>query len=231
MAFLPRLTDDGDVSYVDESGLTAASYVPVSYEETDGETQVVQPSKGMPIVAGEGLVDGITTSIRVVDYAHHEVHSGSSYRIEHNASGGSGTKATVSFTTSDTAKWLHVIVTARGNVESVYTMGEGATITAASGTDYIPRNKNRNSTNTSTVISAGSAGGAGYATIGGTVTDFGTTLESLHFGSGKQQGGGERGTDEWILKQNTTYAFEVESQAVTSEVTCELHWYEHTNSN
>ncbi|MCP4540160.1 MAG: hypothetical protein GY832_23730 [Chloroflexi bacterium] len=173
--------------------------------------------------------DSSTNSLQTIEYEHHEIHSGSSYTMEHNAAGGSGTKATISFTTPNTTKWLHMVITARANVEAFYTLGEGATITGASGADYAPRNKNRNSANTSGVISAGSAGGAGNATIGGTVTNFGTTLEMLHFGKGRQQPGASHGENEWILKQNTTYAFEVETEAASSEATVELHWYEHTD--
>jgi len=173
--------------------------------------------------------DKTTGALITVTYAHHEVHDGSSYRASHSAAGGSGTKATVSFTTPDTSKWLHVALTARSNVEAIYTLGEGATITGSSGSDYAPRNRNRNSSNTSGVSGAGSAGGAGNCTTGGAVTDFGTVLEILHFGSGVKVGGEQRGTAEWILKPNTVYAAEVESQAASSEVSIDLDWYEHSN--
>ena len=178
----------------------------------------------------EVRIDASTNSLNCISYEHHEIHGGSLYTAEDNASGGSGTKATISFTTPDTTKWAHAIFTVRANVESHYTLGEGATITAASGADYVPRNQNRNSGNASALISAGSAGGAGKVTIGGTVTNFGTVLETIHFGSGKQGGEG-RGMREWVLKQNTTYACEVETEAASSECTIEIHWYEHTDKH
>ena len=173
--------------------------------------------------------DKTTGGLLTIDYAHHEIHDGGSYRASHSAAGGSGTKATVSFKTPDTSKWLHVVIGARSNVEAIYTLGEAATVTASSGSDYAPRNRNRNSTNTSGVSGAGSAGGAGNCTIGATVTGFGTVLEVIHFGDGKKAGGDARGSAEWILKPNTVYAAEVESQAVTSEVSIDIDWYEHTN--
>lgn len=175
-------------------------------------------------------LDATALGFIVVAGSEHEVHAGHAFHVEHNATGGSGTKATISFTTPNTTNWSHIIVHMRSNVESFYTLGEGATITAASGSNYAPRNRNRNLVSiTSTLISAGSAGGAGNVTLGGTVTTFGTVLETLHIGSGRQTGGSEYGIDEWILKQNTTYALEIESEAASSEITIEMHWYEHTN--
>ena len=170
-------------------------------------------------------LDTISLARKTVLEAHSHIHIGDSYTAEHNAVGASGTKATLTFTTPDTTKRIHFLVTMRGNVESFYTLGEGVTVTGSSGSDYAPRNRERNSSSISVLISAGSAGGVGYVTLGAAVTNFGTVLETLHFGSGKQ-GGESRDIREWVLKQNTTYALEVESQAANSEITIEGHWYE-----
>lgn len=154
------------------------------------------------------------------------INQGNSFTAEHNAAGGSGTKATISFTTPPIGDMIHLLVAMRSNVEAFYTLGEGVTVTAASGSDYVPRNRNRRSTHTSKVVSAGSAGGKGYVTLGGAVTDFGTTLETLHFGAGKV-GGEITELRNWVLKPNTTYAVEVESEAASSEITVEIHYHEH----
>ena len=175
-------------------------------------------------------MDQSTNVLSIVEYEHHEIHSGSMFHAEDSAAGGSGTKATISFKTPNTTKWAHVVFTARTNVAAVVTMGEGCTVTGASGADYAPKNKNRNIAKSSTLIAEGSAGGAGNVTIGGAVTNFGTTLTELQLGSGRE-GGDVRGLGEWVLKANTIYAFEVESQAASSEVNIELVWYEHTERN
>ena len=164
-----------------------------------------------------------------IDYSHHEAHEGSMYHAHTSAAGGAATKATISFTTPNTAKWFHVVFFYRSNVEAIFTMGEGATVTAVSGTDYKARNRNRNIADASTAVSAGSAGGATFVTEGGTVTSFGTIIDPDHFGSGQKTGGEVRASAEWVLKKGTTYAFEVESQAATSEVGLALTWYEHTD--
>lgn len=175
-------------------------------------------------------IDAATSSLVTVDYAHHEVHSGDAFAATHSAAGGAGTKATISFATPDTTKWAHVLVFSTSNVAALLTVGEIATVTAVSGADYAPRNKNRNSGTASTLISAGSAGGAGLVTIGGTVTDFGTILEELQVGA-KKVGGDVRGTNEWVLKQDTVYAFEIEAQEASAEVSMVLEWYEHADHN
>jgi len=173
-------------------------------------------------------IDAWTHAFMTLDYEHHEVHAGSSYHAFLNVSGGSGTKATFTLTTPNTTKWAHLVIHFRASVESNIHFGEGATVTSSSGSDFAPLNKERNSNNTSGMISSGSAGGAGNITSGSAVTNFGTTLHLEHVGSGRA-GGESRGTNEWILKQNTTYAIELISEAASSELFLELHWYEHTN--
>ena len=173
-------------------------------------------------------IDASTNSIQTVDYSHHEIHAGSTYHVFVEASGGANTKATISFQTPDSTQWFHAVVTAVSNVAANLTIGEAATVTAASGSDFVPRNRNRNIATASTVISAGSAGGAGNATTGGTVTDFGTIIDEYQIGSGKT-GGDARSIDEWVLKRNTVYAFEMESLAATSVIKIEVDYYQHTD--
>ncbi len=176
-------------------------------------------------------IDASTHSLQTISYAHHEIHGGAAYSAAISASGGSGTKATISFTTPDTTTWAHLVIIIRSNVEAQLTFGEAVTVTAASGADLAPFNRNRNSGNTSGMISNGSAGGAGNVTTGAIVTSFGTELVSgAQVGSGKD-GDDARGIAEWVLKQNTAYAVELESQASSSEVYVELNWYEHTDKD
>ena len=89
-------------------------------------------------------LDQSTEALITIDYAHHDLHEGSMYHVHTNAAGGSGTKATISFTTPDTTQYFHLIFFYRSIVEALFTMGEGATVTASSGSDYLARNRNRN---------------------------------------------------------------------------------------
>ncbi len=172
-------------------------------------------------------LDPVTFVPISIDTAHHHIHDGSSYHAFINAVGASGTKATLTFKTPNTSKLIHIVVGFRANVESLITCGEASTVTGASGSDFTPVNRNRNSSTTSGLITEGSAGGAGKITQGATVTNFGTILHIEHIGDGKQEGGEARGTHEWVLKPDTVYAIEVETEAASSEAHLELDWYEH----
>lgn len=173
--------------------------------------------------------DDITGVSIGINYPHHEIHEGDAYTAEVVATGGDGTKATITFTTPDTAKYMHIIVHARSNVEAHYTLGEGPTIGDGTGTNFTVYNRNRNSSNASGVLGT-KAVTACQMTEGATVSNFGTILEEIHFGNGKV-GGESRGNDEWILKRNTTYAIECESEAASSDNMIEIDWYEHTDLN
>ena len=170
--------------------------------------------------------DFTSEALITIDTSHHHIQHGYAFTVEHNNSNGSGTKATISFTTPDTDTQCHLVASVRSNVEVFYTLHEGA-VMAAAGADYLARNLNRRVERKSEVTSAGSTGGDGYVTLGGTISSEDLILETIHFGSGKLGGEG-RSMREWVLKRNTTYALEVESEAASSEVTVEAHWYEIT---
>ena len=178
-------------------------------------------------------IDASTNTIQTIEYEHHEIHSGNSYHAEAKAAGGSGTKATITFQTPDTTKYIHAFIHMVSNVEAQYTMGEGSTVTAASGTTLAALNRNRNILTATVVISEGTTGGdaAGALTQGATVTNFGTMLiDERQIGIGKT-GGEDRGDSEWVLKRNTVYALEIESQATASEVSIRIDYYEHTDKH
>lgn len=170
-------------------------------------------------------IDAVSGQNIRISFPHHELHEGHAYTIEAQAAGGSGTKATLSFKTPDSEKVMHLLIHARANVEAHYTFGEAPTITADTGTNSPPFNRNRNSANTSDVIGTRTAT-AGQITKGATVSNFGTILKNVHFGNGKV-GGERREDDEWLLKKNTLYAFEIESEAASSDINIEMEWYEH----
>lgn len=213
---------------------TTAGNFKISLEELENAVSVNSNSQLRTTLfdssGNEFLIDLITNAFGTIDTSHHEIHEGDAYTVEHNNSGGSGIKATISFKTANTTKWIHLLASMRSNVESNYKLCEAPTITAASGSDYVCRNKNRNSGNTSGLISEGSAGGVGFVTLGATVSAEGLVLETLHFGQGKQGGGEGRNVREWVLKQDTIYALVLTSEAAASDITIEMHWYEHDPS-
>lgn len=170
----------------------------------------------------DARLDASTLSLQTVDYAHHEIHSGSSYHIEiTTAALGDeiNDHLQIYFTTPDTAKWLHIIAAAYGSGQYNYTVREAPTDGPYGGVAVTPLNRNRNSANTSAVVNP---------TSGGSVATGGTLLINHDLGSGNARAGESRDNQEWILKQNTLYVFRLYDdtgiQAVLS-----LDWYEHTD--
>ena len=53
--------------------------------DVDGSVTSVAPASDEPtlfrVEAGGHLLDGVTTAAKFIDYAHHEVHSGSAYTV------------------------------------------------------------------------------------------------------------------------------------------------------
>jgi len=152
------------------------------------------------------------------------------YHAEHNASGGVGTRAIISFKTPNTTKWAHAVFEVRSNGEAIYQLQEAASMGTGTGASFAPRNHDRNSTKTTTLknTSLGTDGTAGYVTVGCDYSGSTLTLFSTKIGDGRE-GGETRGHDEWILKQDTVYAVMVTSQAASSVVRVNMTYYEHTN--
>jgi len=174
------------------------------------------------------LMDAATHNLIMISEPHAMIHAGKMFEIHDHQEGGTATKTTITFKTPDTDEHMHIFIVARSTVEAFLTIGEGATVTALSGTDKVPLNRNRNSATVSTLISEGSAGGAGNVTVGAAVTDMGLELWKPHFGSGKV-GGEARDEEERELKANTVYVIEVETQATSGEVDLDINIYQHAD--
>lgn len=166
-------------------------------------------------------VDASTHSLQVVDYAHHEIHSGSAYVVSYNADVSSGANLDVLIVTPNTTAWAHMLLNLAGENELLATLYETATVSAA-GTALTEVNHNRNSANTAAVV----------VTHTPTVTGTGTAIWQRIGGSGETVGGEARNDAEMILKQNTTYLLRLTNNGVgTGWINVELDWYEHTDKN
>jgi len=108
---------------------------------------------GLVNANGNGLgVDLSTRSLQTIDYAHHEIHAGSTYRVQHNddaipATASSG-ELVIAFTVPDQAKEPHMTWEFIHEGNMTMTVYEGVTI-ATNGTARSVKNSNRNSSNTS----------------------------------------------------------------------------------
>jgi len=167
----------------------------------------------------EDAVDGTTTALRTVDYAHHEIHSGSHYFVKNWMDLTNGQVFNFLAVTSNSTSWAHMLFAFSFEAEAHINIYEDSVV-SANGTAVTTRNRNRNSNNTSGLLL--------YHTP--TITDVGTEIEAYKVGSGKGVGGEVRGNAELVLKQNTNYIIRLTNDTVTNNwVDYLADWYEHTN--
>jgi hypothetical protein len=195
-------------------------------------TTAVSASAPMPIEAAGDSRDGITNAMTVIDYAHHEIHSGSMYSvyIAQSALGAAGV-ITYYLKTPDSTKRIHLFAEYETEVEATVDIfedcesaggggdpGGGAAVTA--------KNHNRNSANTTDMqtLSLGVPGGTPHTFTAG------TDIWSERFGAGRGAGVGGRNTHEFVLKSNSNHIIRLTNNN-TSASWCwlSLSWYEHTD--
>jgi hypothetical protein len=166
--------------------------------------------------------DSSTSAINVLDYGHHEIHSGSAYSFSlvTTAAQGGGTHV-IRLVTDNTTKWTHMLAGFLSDQAFTVTFYEGTTF-LANGTGGASFNRNRNSDNTSTLT----------VSYGATIDVAGTQLFSARTGA-RGVGSNIRSDNEWILKQNTAYAIELTNHATSAaaNLSVELHYYLHTDKN
>ena len=92
----------------------------------------------------EVRMDASTNSLQVIDYAHHEVHSGSHYYVEGYTTLGVGGTLFVKLTTPDSTEWPHFIWEINASGILTTTLDEDATGGMAGGSRAIIHANNRN---------------------------------------------------------------------------------------
>jgi len=157
-------------------------------------------------IGGDGVsvpltADGVSRAIPTIDYAHHEIHAGSSFVYSGAFDLSISNVIDVRITTPNTDKWAHFLLEFSTEVAYQWAFYEGATITNT-GTAYVPTNMNRNSTGVAGVaidyISNTSLANANLDTGIGAATII---LQGFT-GSGRT-GGSSSLREEIILKKNT----------------------------
>ena len=164
--------------------------------------------------------DAATDAINIIDYAHHEIHSGSHYFVRGYTDMSDGDSIAFSLTTPNTTKWTHISFNINHSGVLIVKMFETATVTG--GDTIAPYNNNRNSSSVSVNVVISNP----------TVSVEGTCIDSTKAGSDtrfSQYGGGQGRDGEIILKQNTTYLWRFISGADNNVVSWDAEWYEHTN--
>lgn len=167
-------------------------------------------------------IDANTRAIYIVDYAHHEAHAGSAFVAEDVEDVPNSSTFDYAIVTPDTTKHAHMIVAASSNLGMQIDIYEDATL-SDNGTLIPSYNRNRNIATAATTLV--------YHTP--TVTATGSTIIfHRRWGDAVKQGtgGGARGQNELILKQNTTYLVRFTNQvADTNLLDVLFDYYEHTS--
>lgn len=170
-----------------------------------------------------------------IDWAHEEIHEGDSYvAVNDEATMQDAETINFAFKTPvyTTTKEIHMVIDFTSRAGGLLEILEAATWTAQSGTKYVPINRNRNSSNTSSLLenettTTFTAGGVAYdvTTI---LTTNATTIEQIRvFGASNLIAQMHRGRAEFILKSNTTYVVRFTADGNTNGCNLQMTWYEH----
>jgi len=166
--------------------------------------------------------DNATNAIKTIAYEHHEIHGGSSFVVS-DIQNVDTTNMVWMITTPNTTKWGHMLFAFDCTGEMSIVVTEGADRTGTNALTAI--NRDRNSLTAATVTA--------HRAVSGGTTDGATTIFSHRSGatgvaSKTLTSGGLRGSNEFILAQNTKYIITVTTYA-NVWVTATFDWYEHTN--
>ncbi len=168
--------------------------------------------------------DAVTGAMTTVDYAHHEIHSGSFWHVSDESAdigGETGDHITIQFTTPAASSGLvHALFNTNSSGAYLWTLREGQTGGGTGGGALTAYNRRRSSTTTHgmTILKDSSLG------TGGTV------LEQFNFGAlgGLFASGGQGRHAEWVLAPATIYQARVYvAAAQTAEIS--MDFYLHTD--
>jgi hypothetical protein len=171
-------------------------------------------------------LDTATHTLQIIDYAHHEVHSGSHFFLTYPFTL-AATTDTQDFliNTNANAAWAHMIWDMTGSAITEVWVYEDTTVTS---TDLMTQfNNNRNSTDSSLLLIKNA--GAVVSS-----TDDGTLIWHHKSGSATNQSRSSMAagnSEEIILKQNANYRIHFETGSASNLCNLKLEWYEHTNKD
>ncbi len=171
--------------------------------------------------------DLATGSVVNVAFDHHQIHEGDSFLIEDFADLANNNVVDIRFSPPNTTTWSHLLYDINTESEYLITLYEDVGITVA-GTVTTSYNRQRNSTNTATLV-VDIIQNANLANANADTNLAGSTVLILGItGSGRGEGGEQRGEREVILKQGTIYNLRMNCVAA-GWLDYELKWYEHVS--
>ena len=167
-------------------------------------------------------LDRHTGALQTVDYAHHEIHSGSHFYISSHTTLASGADVAFGLQTPDSTKWTHLIFEYASTGQTDFDVYEDATYSGGSAVGSFNSNRNSGKTTGMTIVSDP------------TVTSSGTWIVSHSGGvtgnAVQTKGTGTSRDSELILKSNSKYLFVFTSGSDSNIVSYDAYWYEHTDT-
>jgi hypothetical protein len=177
-------------------------------------------------------VDPSTQSLQIIDYEHHEIHSGSHYFVSGYQDLAQNNVLDFTWLMPNTTKWIHWTFEIDVEDETQWSVYEGAVATNPLANAITPLNSNRNSANTSATTMKYEVQANLAAANADTAVGAATLLMSGLAGSKTSStavGAASRG-QELIMKQNTLYCLRAIAGAA-GYINFKLEWYEHTDAN
>lgn len=166
-----------------------------------------------------------TDAAQVIDYAHHEIHGGSSFLTTDVQNIDTTTQKWQIDTADNAPKYSHLIIVVDCDGAFLVTFTEGSNRDGTTRLDAPNRRRSSAAEKVATTsIYRGNSSGS---------TDGSTTLFQRRLGinggffSG-DQGATAGGRNEWILNADEKYVLSVQTFA-NNQVTVEFDWYEHTD--
>jgi len=210
-ASVDTATDD-DTNLDGKNALTTGA---ILYARIDADT--IKPAR----------MDASTHSLQIIDYEHHEIHSGSHYIVSGFQELGNGEVLDFTWQMPNTTAWIHWIWHISTESETTWYIYEGVTAENPLANTITPINSNRNSNNTSGTtmryeLQASLAAANADTSVGGALL-----IGSGKSGAGKDSGFSKR-EEELILEQNTLYCLRAFADAA-GYVSFHMSWYEHTD--
>lgn len=173
-------------------------------------------------------VDLITGAAIAIDYAHHEIHDGRSFRVDHSSLALDITeKISISFKTPASGPQIHMDMLGQSTGGSTIELLESPSI-STDGIEVNAINKDFNSSNISDVISIAASPTVGKVSLDAATITGGVSKQKEVLGKGNIISGENRSLGENVLKYNTEYSAILTSNIANNVCQLTLVWYEHT---
>jgi len=172
------------------------------------------------------LTQDLTGALAVIDYAHHEIHEGSTFLVSYKSPDANpiADNATISYIITTHGKYAHLLARGGCGGDAEAALYEGTTVTAGTGTAMTAFNKNRASAKAPTVGVRRDM----------TVDTVGTLIENefIPGGTGPQAvGGAGVSRAEWVLAPNTIYMVRITNRAGNAQpASLAIEWYEESSN-